>query len=335
MKVGIITCFDAVNYGSFLQAFALQRVLKNLGATEVKMIKTSSWLYEKWRYTTLFTYKPSKMKFKFKLANGYFKIWEKFDITRNKKGYDLVIVGSDEMWNLNNITMKSLPEFFGIGIETKRLISYAVSCNNTTSFDVEKNECAKKGIKQFDQISVRDIATYEAYKPFSKKEIRIDIDPTLLIDLNKYIVPIADKEYILVYTYGFEEYMKNGVLQLAKRLKKKVIIAGQNFDWGDEKLAANAFQFLGLLKNADVVITDTFHGTVLSLALEKQVLSFANHKPKVYRIMEQFEILHRNVSGMADLWEAYENKIDYNEVNLKLTKLREFSLKYLEENLKM
>ena len=137
MKVGIITCFDAVNYGSFWQAYALQETLKSLGADEIKMIKTSSPLYEKWRYTSLFTYKPSKIKFKFKLAKGYFKIWKKFKITRDKTGYDLVIVGSDEMWNLKNITMTALPEFFGVGVETKKFVSYAVSCNNTTSKDVE------------------------------------------------------------------------------------------------------------------------------------------------------------------------------------------------------
>ena len=334
MKIGIITCFDAVNYGSFLQAFCLQEALKDLGANEVKMIKTTSLLYEKWRYTSLFTYKPSKIKFKLKLAKGYYRIWNLFDITKDKTGYDLVIVGSDEMWNLKNITMKALPIFWGANIQARRLITYAVSCNNTTSEDVVKCKFVVNGLTKFDKISVRDISTQKAFAPYVSGDIRFDVDPTLLINLNKYVIPTKEKNYILVYTYGFEQYMIDGVKKLAKDLNKEIIIVGQNFNWGDKRIPADAFEFLGLIKSADLIVTDTFHGTVLSLGLKKQVLSYANHKPKVFRILEQFDILYRNVSNKKDLSEAYQNYIDYKKIDVKIEELRKNSLNYLKDEIR-
>ena len=123
MKIGILTVFDAVNYGSFLQAYCLQRVLYELGYNDITMIKDSSLLYEKWRITSLISYIPDKIKFKSKLAKGYLRGWKCFRTTRKKTGFDLVIVGSDEMWEVYNITMRPRPSFFGVGIETKKLVS--------------------------------------------------------------------------------------------------------------------------------------------------------------------------------------------------------------------
>ena len=132
MKIGILTVFDAVNYGSFLQAYCLQEYLKEKGH-QVYMIKRSSLLYEKWRFTSLFTYKPSKMKFKSSLARKYCKSWKRFNVCRKPKELDLLIIGSDEMWELNNITFHTQPEFFGIGIDAKIKATYAVSSNSTKS----------------------------------------------------------------------------------------------------------------------------------------------------------------------------------------------------------
>ena len=163
MKIGIVTVFDAVNYGSFLQAYCLQNVLKKRGYDDITMIKDSSLLYEKWRITSLISYIPRKIRFKFRLAMGYLRAWKNFSSSRKKRGYDLVIVGSDEMWEVNNITMRPRPLFFGVGVGTKHLVSYAVSSNSTKTEDVKKYSFISEGIKRFEKISVRDQSTYNAY----------------------------------------------------------------------------------------------------------------------------------------------------------------------------
>lgn len=329
MKIGIMTVFDAVNYGSYLQAFCLQEYLIGKG-NDVVMIKRSSKLYEKWRFTSLLTYKPSKVFFKLKLARGYFKSWKKFDIIKSPKELDLLIIGSDEMWEVNNVTFNTIPEYYGVGIDAKKKATYAVSSNSTTKEDILKYPFIKNGLNELGMVAVRDQSTYDAYRPYLKVEPVFTVDPTLILDLNDYAINTTKNNYILCYTYTFKDYMIENVKSLSKRLNKRIIVVGQKFDWADECVAADAFEFLGLIKNADFIVTDTFHGTTLSIALRKQFVSFA-YKPKVYRTLELFHLLDRNVDGFNDLYDKFVEEINYDEIfNLWINPLKIESEKYLD-----
>lgn len=329
MKIGILTVFDAVNYGSFLQAFCLQEYLKRKGH-EVIMIKRNSLLYEKWRFKCLFTYKPTKMYFKFILAKGYFKSWKAFNVKRDPKGLDVLIVGSDEMWELNNITFKTIPEYFGNKITAKKKITYAVSSNSTKKDDILKYPFIQNGLKNFSNVAVRDASTYEAYAPYLIKSPQYTLDPTLIIDLKKYVKELNLNNYILCYTYTFKDYMIESIIKLANATGKKIVVAGQSFKWADICVPATPFEFLGLIKNADFIVTDTFHGTTLAIALKKQFVSFA-YKPKVYRALEQFNLLDRNANNHSDLMEFYNKKINYSKTyKLYIEPLQNESVCYLE-----
>lgn len=333
MKIGILTVFDAVNYGSFLQAFCLQEYLKKQGH-EVVMIKRSSFLYEKWRITSLFTYKPSKFKFKEALARKYFQAWKCFQVSRFGKKFDLLIIGSDEMWEVNNITFKTKPAFFGIGIKADKKATYAVSSNSTKKEDIARYDFIKKGITQFDFISVRDKATYEAYRFLMNKEPTFCVDPTLLFDLTIYAKQTELKDYILCYTYSFKPYMIKAVKDLAKKIGKRIIVVGQQFDWADENIAASPFEFLGLIMNASFIVTDTFHGTTLSIALKKNFVAFA-YKTKVYKALELFNMLDRNVNACEDISQYYINTIDYQFIyENSINPLKEISYSYLRQIIK-
>lgn len=332
MKIGIVTVFDAVNYGSFLQAYCLQEILKEMGH-DVFMIKTSSLLYEKWRFTSLFTYNPKKFAFKNKLAKGYFESWKKFNVIHNSKNkkLDLLIIGSDEMWELKNITMKPRPEFFGVGIDAKHKVTYAVSCNSTKADDIKQSQYAAKAVSKLDFVSVRDQATFEAYRDFLKENPVFSVDPTLLVKLEDYAIPTSRKNYILCYTYTFKPYMIEAARNLANKLGKKLIVVGQNFSWADEAVPATAFEFLGLIKGADFIITDTFHGTTLSIGLKKQFAAFA-YKTKVYKALELFNLLDRNINGEKDISKWYDEKIDYeNAYKNVITPLIQDSFDYLNK----
>lgn len=334
MKIGIVTVFDAVNYGSFLQAFALQEAIISITpSADVKMIKTSSLLYEKWRFTSLFSYNPRKIPFKYTLLRKYIKAWSHFKVTRRKKDFDLVIIGSDEMWQLKNKTLKSLPEFFGIGIEAKRKITYAVSCNNTTSQDIKKRPYILANINKLDAISFRDDATVDAYAPFIENEYEMVIDPTLLIDMEKYAIIPDESGYLLVYSYQLKPEMIKVVKEYAKLNNLKIYCIGQNFQWCDKQIPASPFEFLGYIKNAKIVFTDTFHGTVLSIALKKDFWVFASHKVKVKKIIEQLGLVGRNISSIESGKDVNDICIDYDKVYEKLGILRRKSIDYLINNL--
>lgn len=312
MKIGILTVFDAVNYGSYLQAFCLQEYLKKLGH-DVVFVKRNSLVYEKWRLTSLFTYKPSKFTFKSKLAKGYINAWKTFCVERSPSNLDVLIIGSDEMWELNNVTFNTIPEYFGNKISAKKKITYAVSSNSTKKEDILKYPFIQEGLKSFSSISVRDKSTYEAYSPYLQVIPKYSVDPTLIIDIREYIVKSNLENYILCYTYTFQDYMIAAVKKLAKDTGKKIIVVGQNFDWADLCIPATPFEFLGLLNGADFIVTDTFHGTTLSIALKKQFVAFA-YKTKVYRALELFHMLDRNVNNNMDLMELYDKKIDYKTI---------------------
>lgn len=330
MKIGILTVFDAVNYGSYLQAYCLQKVLKERGYNDISMIKDSSYLYEKWRITSLISYIPSKIKFKSKLALGYIDAWRAFKKGSVKEKYDLVIVGSDEMWEVNNITMKPRPSFWGIGLNTSHLVSYAVSSNTTTTEDTKRYPYISRGIKKFEKVSVRDQSTYDAYTPLLERVPTYCVDPTLLVNLHDIAsYSIHRTNYILCYTYTFKPEMIKAVKELAENYNKKIIVVGQNFKWADEAIPASPFEFLGLIENADFIVTDTFHGTILSIAMNKQFVTAA-YKEKVFRIIEQFGLLDRNVEGCTSILKHYEKKINYVPVNEKIQEAREKSLSYLE-----
>lgn len=335
MKIGILTVFDAVNYGSFLQAYCLQSVIQKKSNAQVRMIKDSSLLYEKWRITSLISYNPRKAKFKGKLATGYLKSWKNFKVSSVRDQFDLVIVGSDEMWEVNNITMKPRPSFWGKGIKTRRLVTYAVSSNSAKTEQLGKYAFIEEGLKKFERVSVRDVSTFNAYRPLLDLEPVYCIDPTLLVDLHQ----IAKKQnkyrnYILCYTYTFKPETLKAVKELSEKYGKKIIVVGQNFEWADESIPADPFEFLGLLENADFVVTDTFHGTVLSIALNKQFVTAA-YKEKVFRIIEQFDLLDRNIDGCSSVISYYQREIDYSPINRKIDKLRQQSLEYIDECLKM
>ncbi len=328
MKIGILTVFDAVNYGSFLQAFCLQEYLKSKGH-EVVMIKTTSFLYEKWRFTSLYTYLPDKMKFKKELRSNYHSQWGVFHVEKNPTDLDLLIIGSDEMWELNNVTFKPQPAFFGGNISAKVKATYAVSSNSTTKDDVSRCEIVKKYINNISYVSVRDKSTLMAYKDYLKISPEISLDPTLLIDLNIYKKDVNKYNYILCYTYSFKPYMINAVKKIAIDKGKKIIVVGQNFPWADECIPASAFQFLGLLSRADFIITDTFHGITLSIALKKDFVAFA-YKNKVLNELEQFDLLDRNVEGFDNINRYWDKKINYEEVYKNIINpMKEKSFEYL------
>lgn len=332
MKIGILTVFDAVNYGSFLQAFCLQEFLKKQGH-DVIMIKRNSLLYEKWRFTSLVTYKPNKMRFKLKLAIGYLHSWKKFKIEKNPKDLDLLIIGSDEMWELNNITFNPIPEYFGNNISARKKITYAVSSNSTNKEDIKKYSFIIEGLKKFSDVAIRDESTFNAYSPYLKLIPQYTVDPTLILDLNDYLVETNMSDYILCYTYTFKDYMVESVKNLSKFTGKKIVVVGQNFDWADICIPATPFEFLGLLKGADYIITDTFHGTTLSIALKKDFVAFA-YKTKVYRALELFGMLDRNADGINDINTLFSNKINYEKIyNEKILPLKLESIAYLDRNI--
>ena len=157
------------------------------------------------------------------------------------------------------------------------------------------------------------------------------IDPTLLIDMDQFAEYPNEEGYLLVYSYQLKHEMINVVKEYAKQHHLRIYCIGQNFTWCDKQIPASPFEFLGYIKNAKIVFTDTFHGTVLSIALKKDFWVFASHKVKVKKIIEQLGLEERNISEIKSGLAIVARPVDYASVYDTLAVLREESKAYLQQ----
>lgn len=319
-KIGICTLYFANNYGAVLQAFALQEVLKEMGHDvefikvrdiQINMQQSNADLFEKSRkYINL-----SK---------------EVFNIDKDK--YDAIIIGSDEVWNINNGTFEHFEEYFGKKLKAEKIISYAPSANGVTCEQLKEFYGDDVKFEEFNCISARDEGTKKLVKDISGRDAELVLDPTLLVsDFSRYATnPFPElKDYIILYAYKFSDEEKEKIVKFAKENNKKIYSLAYKFDWA-ETLYTDIFGFLGVIKNADYMMTNTFHGTLFALILEKEFAVFSNKNSKVEDIINKFQFKDRDGINVEDLNEIFDNNVDYEKINkLKLMHRRK-SLDFLE-----
>lgn len=319
-KIGICTLYFANNFGAILQAFSLQEVLKKMGY-DVQFLKLRS--VEKQTGT-------SNLE-QFKESKTYLNISEKvYDNTKDK--YDVIIIGSDEVWNLNNNSFEHLDEYFGINLKADKIITYAPSANGTTIEKLREVYGNKVDFSTIDVLSARDKTTQKLIKDASGRDSTMVLDPTLLMDsFDSYAVykEPEEKDYIVIYGYNFSKVEQKKIKEFANKNNKKVYSLAFKQDWC-ETLEANIFEFLGYIKKADYIITNTFHGLLFSIILEKNFALFSNNIKKINDFTEKFDLKDRDAINVQDLSEILENEVDYEKLNALKLEERKKSLNYLE-----
>lgn len=319
-KIGICTLYFANNFGAILQAFSLQEVLKKMGY-DVQFIKIKD--FEK-------QVGISNLE-EFEKSKEYLNISkENYDNTRHK--YDAIIIGSDEVWNLNNNSFEHLDEYFGIKLNADKLVTYAPSANGTTIEKLREVYEDKIDFSTIHELSARDKQTQKLIKDASGRDATIVLDPTLLMEsFDKYAIykEPEKKDYIVIYGYTFSKTEQEKIKAFAKKNNKTIYSLGFKQDWC-ETLKANIFEFLGYIQKADYVITNTFHGLLFSIILEKEFVIFSNNVSKINDMLEKFELKDRDAVEVQDLSDIFKNKINYEKINgIKLEKRKE-SLNFLK-----
>lgn len=334
MKIGICTLCSSYNFGAFLQAYALQQKLKEFGL-EVEFLNLKKIDFEK------IIYLKNKSIKKVLYNLGQVKKFEddskKLNIAKkryNKEIYDAIIVGSDELWNVKNQSFKHYDEYFGINLNSQNIIAYAPSCNNIIPENLIKYN-SKYDFKQFSFLSGRDENTVNLIEKISGRKAELVLDPTFLIDdYNKYIVYNNNENYIAVYGYSFTNEQISQIKEFASRRGLKLFSLGLYNSWCDRNIKMNAFEFLGYLKNASYIFTSTFHGTIFSIILEKNFVTFSNNSSKIKFLLEEFELKEIDFTN-KNINEENLEKIDYIKINKIKEKYKESSLNYLKNALKI
>jgi len=308
VNVKILT-INGINCGSFLQAFALKNKIEQMGHT-VYIANTMKSLY-------LLKTLPSV--FGLRRTLNIMNEWNKITYSIPER-CEIAIIGSDVVWS--KPTKKSSERFFG-RVKEKKIITYAPSCSEATYMNLnERNIQSMKNITDF---SVRDKKTFELVKKITGISPKIVLDPTFLIDWKSYELNSELSDFILVYSYnrGHEDrQMVIKARELSNKTGMKLVHVVGNQDWCDICIPAHPFEFLGLLRKAEYVITNTFHGTAFSIIYRKPFISFpTSHKVKF----------------LLDLFGIKYNKLfsNYSKIEYKLEEKKKDSIEYLESALKI
>jgi hypothetical protein len=354
MNVGILSMQKIKNYGSFLQAFALKKTVESYGHNcEFVDIEHGEKLKE-YKINILLYFKKAKERFlgkniisrvlnhyKFqKIFNSYHEMLNVKK--RNVDNFDLIIIGSDEVFNIAQYTPWGVSlQLFGNVNNTKKVISYAGSFGNTTIEIIKKYNLQEQialSMKNLSSISVRDENSRNIVKFLMNIDPTLNIDPVLFFDFNKYIKPIHDTNYILIYSYPARMSNKNEINKIktfAKETNKKLISIGFYFEWCDKTVIPNPFEVISYFINADYIITDTFHGCILSIKYNKQFIVFVrnSNSNKITFLLKSFKIEDRIILSMDNMNEILLKLIDYKVVNELISEEKQKSKLYFQKNL--
>ncbi len=346
MKIGILTFHHGYNYGGFLQVFSLLKYLEALG-NDVEIINYINPVHKKKKFKMTYLNKnvfsiPSNIKKK--NIFDYFhdkllKTIEVNDIDNLNESFDLVILGSDEIWNYNNPMFGKDLTYFGKGIKTKKIISYAASFG-TRTLDDDMDSDIIKSLTDLDFISVRDDNSFDIIKSYLNIEPLVLADPTFLIDQKEFIVnPHLGYKYLLFYGLGVDDKIIRQIKKYSFKNNLKIVSVGYRNNWCDENIIdINPFEWSGYIKNANKVVTSMFHGLVYSLIHQKDFVFIMNEyrKNKVDYIIKYLEISDQVLDSKKqnDISYYLDQSINYSKINSKLQLLINQSKDFLKKALK-
>ena len=288
----MLTFHRSLNYGSFWQAARLVHGLRSRGhraelldhecravrgaelrcALQPELPKRTSrrWLR---RYAT----KARKLA----SAIDELPLSPRFPLTRPELAgdYDIIVVGSDEVWNFRHPWFGSKPIFFGDGLRTPRLVSYAASFGNHARTDGIAEDWARK-LERFASLSVRDRNSEALVVSGTTRAPTIVLDPCLQFPLSVDARQSAGSDYAIVYGHGFPDWLKQSVRSWANSRGLMLVSIGYANEWADEqRIDASPFEFSVAMAGARAVITNFFHGCVFALFNGKPWVS----APSAYR----------------------------------------------------
>lgn len=195
------------------------------------------------------------------------------DLYKDTPKYDAYISGSDQLWNPTQPYCLE-PYFLTFVKDSKALkLSYGTSIGITDLYDTEKKQF-KKWLSSYDVISVREQQAADLLHDITGRDIPRVPDPTILLDPGQWISMAEgqpdNKKYILVFSLGKNYEIVKKAIQLAESFSCKVKVIDQNYAFPihnnvEPITDAGPLDFVGLIKDAYLVLTDSFHCTVFSL----------------------------------------------------------------------
>ena len=355
-RIGVITFHNYDNYGAILQSYALQKKLRELGTYPEIIDYNCQYISNPFRLINLkekglfnyiygaighICYIPRRRKCnQFRKHMKYSEPVTKGNMRAVSGKYDIYIAGSDQVWDYK-LTNFDQTYFLDFPEKGKKKCSYAASIGEHIPPEQFRNDYSRL-LNDFDEILVREDYGADIVNELTGKKPEVVCDPTLLLtadEWNKLLKePKIRGKYILVYQLGINPEIVN----FARRLKKET---GYRIVYIPFPLVGllkcrceitvGPAEWMGLFKNAEYVISDSFHGVVFSLLFNRKFFAKADGHHKNRRVEQLLKLVNLSDRTMNDVSdEQLTEEIDFTYANEQIANFRNFSLHKLSEMVK-
>ena len=365
-KIGVLTFHRSLNYGAVLQARGLVEAVKKMGF-EAELVDYRNENLEKrdsfkrfYIYEGLIrnTFNIIEMPFWFIRRKKFDKFLKETNVSGKIKGiddettksYSKLIVGSDQVWN-PKVTNHDLSYFFSNVSDHTKKISYAASFG-VSELNEESENKYKSKLSEINSISVREQSGVELVEKIINVKPELVIDPSMLLNKEEwrniykkhYKDPVIDSKYIVIYQRAFSKSLITFAKDLSEKTGYKLVTITGNprqLIKGKYVQSAGPFEWLNIIDNAEVVVTNSFHGVAFALNFNKNLfVEYLDPKfgvnTRLENIIEYFDIHHsliKRSKNQIEIPNLRNCSIDYEKLNIKLEEYRDFSKCYLESAL--
>lgn len=360
-KIGILTYHTGYNYGASLQAYALQTVVRNTGADcEIINFETERFLASR----EMLSRKPQRPKEFLKIISRIpyasqlkrrQQLFDQFtrealklsplyrtegEVKAHAEDYACIICGSDQIWNLSSKDAPAAnPIYFLNFPKRQKRVAYAPSFGKWVKEAPAHEDEFLPWVKQFDAVSVRETSGVE-YLRSRGIDCTLALDPTVLLDGNQYDSVCAPRQisdsYVLLFSWNCSSDVIHAAKQVGKALKLPVFgltpPPRAMFSGIRRRLDVGPSEFLSMIKNAEFVVTNSFHGTAFSMTLEKPFASVVTNgkpDPRMHSLMRSLGLEDHLVDANHVEIRALQNT-DFSKVRVRKAAMRKASLEFLE-----
>ena len=361
-KILLTTLFSGYNYGSSLQTFATKSIIEELGCEcelvarksivkgrDIRLGKLFTILWRTLLTVDTKTLKAYKSSYQKTLIGDSVKRFTEFEekylqpkrmgwseLKKEAKDSVACVAGSDQLWDPTTLYVD--PMYYLRFAPSDKRISFATSMGH--DFVAKYNEKRlRKWISEVKYLSVREDSGVKLIKELCGRDALHLLDPTLLLNgetwRKKLEIQKQKNKYILAYFVVEDELLgkcaEKAAAVLGYRLielhyKKTPKLKSENmiFDAGPR-------EFLMYIRDAEMIFTNSFHGTVFSILFQKKFYSVYKENGRISNLLAFLNLEERHITAEDAM--NYADGIDYTHVGDKLCNYRRQSVEYLKKGI--
>lgn len=364
-RVGILSMQRILNYGSFLQAYGLKRILESLDC-DVQFVdyrperclvgaekgsgsgiaRKASKALEALSYDAPLRDRLAFIRYKQTYAQRFYPMLELSEEPNLAPEIDLLVIGSDEVFNCvqDNPNVGYTPSLFGHGIRASRKVSYAASFGNTTLAKLEKyGKCDEVAgwLRELDAVSVRDANSGAIVSELIGTEPTYNLDPVLAYDYMHEcdeIPSTVDEKAPYMVVYGYSGRLSKeecaAVRTYANKHGLKILNIGGVQGACDRFVDCSPFEVIAYFAHAKAAVTDTFHGTILSVITHAPFVSFMRgqgygNSQKLGDLLRRLRLEDRVVKSVDMLSVTLDSPVAWDAADAAIAEGRNAARSYL------